>query len=66
VLAVHLIDNFWNVEPAFHNQLWVSWLDFAAPTAVGGVWVSLVLRQLRARPVLPLNDPRVAEALEKA
>jgi hypothetical protein len=66
VLVVHLIDNYWNVEPAFHATLWVSWLDLAAPVAIGGVWVALVLRQLRARPLLPLHDPRVAEALEKA
>lgn len=67
VLIVHLVDNYWNVEPAFHpTGIFFSWLDAAAPVAVGGIWVALLLRQLAARPVLPAHDPRIEEALEKA
>ncbi len=66
VLGVHLIDNYWNVEPAFHQAIYVHWLDFAVPIGLGGVWVALFLRHLRQRPVLPERDPRLIEALEKA
>ncbi len=67
LIVVHLVDNYWNTEPAFHpGQFFVHWLDFAAPVAVGGIWVSLFLRQLKKRPIVPLHDPRLEEALEKA
>jgi hypothetical protein len=66
VVVMHLIDNYWNVEPAFHpTHVFVSWLDFFCPIGVGGVWVGLLLRQMGKRPLMPLRDPRVAEALEK-
>jgi hypothetical protein len=67
VVGMHLVDNYWNVEPAFHpKHIFVSWLDIAAPIGLGGVWVGLLLRQLKKRPLVPEYDPRVAEALEKA
>ena len=46
-------------------QLAVHWLDFVAPVAVGGVWVALFLGQLRSRPLLPLGEPALAEAIEQ-
>jgi hypothetical protein len=66
IVAMHLLDNYWNVEPAFHSRVFVSWLDFAAPIGLGGVWVGLLLNQIKKYPLVPLHDPRVAEALEKA
>ena len=67
VVAMHLVDNYWNVEPAFHpRHIFVHWLDFAAPMGLGGVWVGLLLWQLKKRPLVPVYDPRLAEALEKA
>lgn len=66
MVVMHLVENYWNVEPAFHpDRIFVSWLDFAAPIGLGGIWVALLLRQLTRRPLVPLEDPRLAEALEK-
>lgn len=66
IVAMHLLDNYWNVEPAFHSRIYVHWLDFAAPIGLGGVWVGLLLRQMKRYPLVPVHDPRVVEALEKA
>jgi hypothetical protein len=66
VVLVHLVENFWNVAPAFHDRIHVSWLDFAAPVAIGGIWVMLFLRQLARRPLVPVHDPRLEEVLERA
>jgi hypothetical protein len=65
VLAMRAVNYYWYVEPAFHRDLYVHWMDFAAPAALGGLWVWLFLGQLNKRPVLPVDDPRVVHALEK-
>ncbi|HVX67471.1 MAG TPA: hypothetical protein VHA11_12750 [Bryobacteraceae bacterium] len=66
IVVVHCIEQYWNVEPAFHPDIFVSWLDFAAPIGLGGLWVGLFLTQLARRPLVPEHDPRLEEALEKA
>ena len=40
----------------------VKWTDFAAPLAVGGVWLSLYVWQLRGRPLLLRASPEDLEA----
>jgi hypothetical protein len=37
-------------------------MDIAIPVGLAGVWVFLFARQLRSRPLLPLNDPFFKEA----
>lgn len=67
VVIVHLIEQYWNVEPAFHpDRIFVSWLDFAAPIGLGGIWIALLLWQLGKRPLVPLHDPRLEESWQKA
>jgi hypothetical protein len=48
------------------TRLFLHWLDIAAPIGIGGVWIWLFLAQLGARPLLPVRDPHLAEALESA
>ena len=35
----------------------IHWMDIAVPVGLLGVWLFLFVRQLRSRPLLPLNDP---------
>ena len=42
----------------------VSWMDFAVPVGLGGIWLAYFLTQLEKRPLMPLNDPHLEEALE--
>jgi hypothetical protein len=37
-------------------------MDIAIPAGLVGVWMFLFARQLRSRPLLPLNDPFFKEA----
>jgi len=56
--AANLVDVYWLVMPSFHQHgLSVSWLDFAAPIGVGGVWLSFVISRLKAAALLPQHDP---------
>jgi hypothetical protein len=35
----------------------VSWMDFVAPIAVGGIWLWWFFGQLAIRPLVPARDP---------
>ena len=48
------------------SHLFVHWLDLAAFAGVGGIWLWLFLTQLTQRPLLPVRDPHLAEAIVHA
>jgi hypothetical protein len=63
ILVARVIDLFWLIAPAFHEQLSVSWLDFVLPAAMSLVWLGCFVWQLRGRAILPVHDPQFDEAL---
>ena len=65
VLFMRMVDLYWLVAPDFRKgRFGLSWMDFAAPVGMGGIWLAYFLIQLARRPLMPLNDPHLAEALE--
>jgi hypothetical protein len=66
VLFMRIADIFWYVRPATSPvpRLTLHWMDLAAPLGVLGIWLFVFLGQLTRRPLLPVNDPEFAEALE--
>jgi hypothetical protein len=64
ILVMRWLDYLWQVEPAFHehNNAFL-WLYLAAPLAIGGVWVFFFVRELKKRPLLPIHDPYLPEAI---
>jgi hypothetical protein len=77
VIVMRVVDLFWLIGPLEHAEggrlaeytgepavLHLHWLDAVTPIALGGFWVALFLWQLRSRPLLPLGEPYLAEALE--
>ncbi|MBZ0090460.1 MAG: hypothetical protein K8H90_08795 [Thermoanaerobaculia bacterium] len=64
VLVMRWVDLIWQSRPSFgHEGLALHWLDLVAPIAVGGLWLFFYARELAARPLLPVNDPYLKEAL---
>lgn len=64
MLVMRWVELVWQVEPAFHDHSFgMLWLYLAAPVAVGGLWLYYFLRQLKQRPLLPINDPYLPEAI---
>ena len=65
LLVMRWLDLVWMIEPNFHpEKFYVSWMDFVVPIAIGGFWVTLLLRNLRERALVPLYDPRARAILE--
>lgn len=58
LFLLHIVSIYWLVMPSLHQTgLVVSWLDFAAPLGIGGIWVGVFLWVLKGAPLLPQQDP---------
>jgi hypothetical protein len=65
ILLMRFVDLFWLIVPAFHpTGFTLHWMDVAAPIGLGGIWLAIFMWQLGGRPLLPLSDPALKEALE--
>jgi hypothetical protein len=69
IMIIRFVDLFYLIAPnpmasipgsAFH----ISWMDFVAPFAVGGLWLWWFFGELKRRPMLPPNDPFIESAIE--
>jgi hypothetical protein len=65
ILVMRMVDLYWLVMPDYRQGgFGVSWMDLATPIALGGIWLWAFTSQLNKRPLLPLRDPNLQEALE--
>ena len=73
VIAMRLVDLIWLISPSFgahgpagegHTGFFIPihWMDIVIPLGLAGLWLFLFARQLRSRPLLPVNDPYFKEA----
>ena len=73
ILLLRLVDMFYLIGPSprvgMHGQesaFSISWLDFVAPLAVGGIWLWYFFGQLMSRPLVPINEPFLENAIKHA
>lgn len=73
ILFMRLVDMFFLISPmpriSEHGGSLVlsesfSWLDIAGPVAVGGFWLAAFFYQLMKRPIVPVMDPFLENAIE--
>jgi hypothetical protein len=64
LLLMRWVELFWQVEPAFHERhVAYYWLYAAVPLLIGGIWLVTFSHQLKSRPLLPIHDPYLPEAI---
>ena len=63
LLVMRWVDLYWQAAPSFHAEIQLHWLDATTLVGVGGVWVFLFVRELRARTMVPIRDPYFPELL---
>jgi hypothetical protein len=75
ILAMRVLDLVWLVIPSFSKSpahpaspasphILEYWAIVPAFLGIGGLWMAAFLARLKARPLLPRNDPLLAAALE--
>ncbi|HMO80530.1 MAG TPA: hypothetical protein PKD24_07040 [Pyrinomonadaceae bacterium] len=71
ILLMRLVDMFYLVAPnpridkAIEKGAFVlSWMDIVAPIAIGGLWLWLFLVQYTKRPIMPVMDPFLENAIK--
>jgi hypothetical protein len=63
MIVFRLVDLYWMTRPEFTVHAIPSWLDIVLPVALIGLWVGFFAMNLKQRPLLPLGDPNLAEAI---
>jgi hypothetical protein len=63
-MVMRAVDLYWQMAPQYHHgEFHFHWMDVTAFVGVGGLWVAAYLHFLKGRPLLPVNDPYLREAL---
>ncbi|MGB8492956.1 MAG: hypothetical protein WCE53_01015 [Candidatus Acidiferrum sp.] len=63
MILMRLVDLFWMTRPEFSSSARPTWLDIVVPIALIGLWVGFFAFNLKQQPLLPLGDPKLAEAI---
>jgi len=64
LLAMHYVDLYWLVMPTFQTEgLHPHALDMLCLIGIGGIFLTGLLRLTAKPPLIPINDPRLAESL---
>lgn len=71
ILLMRVVDMFYIIGPSHRvtgnvaqSVFFVSWMDFVAPIAVGGIWLWWFFGELMKRPMVPAKDPYFEGAIE--
>jgi hypothetical protein len=64
LILMRLVDLFWMTRPEFTSRAVPTWLDLVLPIALGGLWLGFFAFNLKQCPLLPLGEPKLAEAIE--
>jgi len=64
LIFMRLVDLFWMTRPEFTSRALPTWLDLLLPIAMGGLWLGFFAFNLKQLPLLPLGEPKLAEAIE--
>jgi hypothetical protein len=63
LLAMRCLDLYWWTRPEFTSNALPSLWDLATLLALGGIWLWFFALQLKQLPLLPLGEPKLAEAI---
>ena len=65
LIFMRFVDLYWMTRPEFTSSAIPNFWDLAAPLALVGLWFFVFAWQLKQRPLLPLGDPKLEEAIEQ-
>jgi len=64
IIFMRWVDMMWIVMPTYYQQGFrLTWMNLCVPAAIGCLWLSVFVWQLKTRPLLPLQAPNLEKAL---
>ena len=63
MIAMRVLDLYWLTRPEFTRVALPNLWDVVAILGLGGLWFWFFAAQLKRRPLLPLGDPKLEEAI---
>ncbi len=63
MIAMRVLDLYWLTRPEFTRMALPNLWDVVAILGLGGLWFWFFAAQLKRRPLLPLGDPKLEEAI---
>jgi hypothetical protein len=69
ILVMRLVDMYYMIGPSptlaggHGSEFHLHWMDFVAPVAIGGIWLWWFFGELVKRPLIPVNDPYLDNAI---
>jgi hypothetical protein len=63
MILLRLVDLYWMTRPEFTSSAWPTWIDIVVPVALVSLWLGFFAMNLKQRPLLPLGDPKLEEAM---
>jgi len=72
ILFMRLVDMIYLIAPMprintmgmEQGAFYLSWMDLVAPIGIGGIWLWWFFGELLKRPLVPVNDPFLANSIE--
>ncbi len=66
ILVMHFIELYWVVMPTLHKDgVVINWMDVTAFVGLGGIFLYLFFNRFSKHAMIPVNDPKLAESLNK-
>jgi hypothetical protein len=66
ILVMHFVELYWVVMPTLHRDGVVfNWMDVTSFIGLGGIFLYLFFNRFSKNAMIPVNDPKLAESLNK-
>lgn len=66
VLISHLVELYWIVMPVLHHHgFHFDWITITSFLGLGGIFMGLFFYRFKQNKMVPINDPKLAESLDK-
>ena len=63
LIFMRMVDLYWMTRPEFTSRAFPYPVDLVVPLGVVGLWLAYFAWNLKQQPLLPLGDPKLAEAI---
>lgn len=65
IIVSHVVELYWLIMPSLHDSFSFHWLDLATFLALAGIFFGLFFFYFRQQSMIPKNDPKLMESLNK-